>query len=73
MGVQTMLARPVYRATWVSVRPTMAPEYRKVVDNLISDLPIVAPRDQVAEYKKNLAQVTAQAPSRSAGAGPKAE
>jgi hypothetical protein len=55
------LASPVYRALWLRWAPLSSPAFRAAVENIIRDTPLRPPIDSVASFRKNLAQVTANA------------
>ena len=56
-GTRSMLAQPVFRAIWKSVRNTHAPEWMEYVDKLIETTPISKPVDAVARFKAAFAEV----------------
>ena len=59
LGTRTLIGTPVLRALWMDVAPTMAPEFRAVVETMLAEMPITKPVDAVAEFNANLALVMA--------------
>jgi hypothetical protein len=53
-----VLSSPVYRAIWTMTRNGYARDYATLVDKEMELIPLTAPGDQVARFKKALAAVT---------------
>jgi len=65
---QQWLAFPVYRVIWGRQAETVAPQMRKVIDDMISEVPLAPPSiDMVAAFADDLAKVLSDA-----GAAPSA-
>ncbi len=54
------MVQPVYRALWLELAPTIAPEFAAVIDAMMRDVPLASADDQVARFQANLAKVIAQ-------------
>ena len=53
------LSQPVYRAMWASQAMQTSPSFRKVVEDMLRELPLVMPIDVVANFNADLARVLA--------------
>jgi hypothetical protein len=51
------LTQPVYRALWMDLADTVAPEFRAVVETMQAEMPLAKPVDAVAHFNANLAKV----------------
>jgi hypothetical protein len=62
IGIQILMAQPVFRSMWKRHRDSYASELVEVVDRVISDTPLSRPADSVAQFKSDLAAVQAPPP-----------
>jgi hypothetical protein len=60
-GLRAHLMRPAFRAVWAMIRREFNPDTVAFVDELIAETPLIARTDLVAQFKQELAQVTAPA------------
>ena len=54
------LSQPVYRAIWVRQAAITAPSTRKVIDDMLREVPLAGPRDVVGEFEEALSKVVAE-------------
>ncbi len=58
LGFRSALVRqPVFRAIWMDMAQTIAPEFRTVVETMLAEEPLAKPVDAVAHFNANLAKV----------------
>jgi hypothetical protein len=57
--IRYVMSQPVYRALWRLSRGAYAPDWVKVVDGLIEDVPLAKVQDSVAAFRAELARVNA--------------
>jgi hypothetical protein len=54
-----LLSQPVFRALWMDMAPTIAPDFRSVIETMIGEARPAKPVDAVALFNANLARVMA--------------
>lgn len=52
-----VLSQPVFRAIWMDDAPSVAAEFRAVVETMLAETPLAKPVDAVAQFNANLAKV----------------
>jgi hypothetical protein len=55
----SFFGQPVFRAIWMDIAQTVAPEFRAVVEKMLAEVPLAKPADAVANFNANLAKVLA--------------
>ncbi len=54
------LSQPVYRAIWALQAAITAPSTRKVIDDMLGEVPLAGPRNLVALFEEELSKVLAE-------------
>ena len=55
------LVQPVYRALWRRAAASVDPQFRSVIDTIVSDAPLAKPTDATSRFEADLAAVMAAA------------